>query len=75
MLRWDRPVGLQSLLVADVVVRESERRGYPAAMELEVGIRRHITPRQVASFGVGVRLTGRPDRQPVFLRFAILRGL
>ena len=75
VLGWDRPVGLQSLLIADVVVRQSERRGSAAATELEIGIRRQITPRQVVSFGVGAGLTGRTEKQPVFFRFAISRAL
>jgi len=70
---WDRPVTFQSLLVADFVVRESERRGDPAVTAAEVGLRLQMTPQQVLSFGVGVGLTGR-DRQRVYFTVAVSRA-
>ncbi len=71
---WDRPVGLQSLLIVGVVAGESEGRGNPAASRVEVGLRRQMTPRLVASVGAGFGLSGGPDRQPFFLGVALSRS-
>lgn len=61
---WDRPWGLQSLVIADVVVGRS-------AGAVEFGFRRQLTPRRVLIVGAGLRVSGRREQAPAFLSLAI----
>jgi hypothetical protein len=65
---WDRPWGLQSLVVADVVLRQT-------ASAVEIGFRRQLTQRRVLSVGAGIRVTGRREQAPAFLSLAISQAL
>jgi hypothetical protein len=40
----------------------------------ELGLRRQVTPRLVASAGVGFGLSGGAERQPFFIGFGISRS-
>jgi hypothetical protein len=53
---WDRPLGLHTVLVADIVSRDRERGA------VEVGIRRQLGPREVFSAGLGL------ERNRVYFR-------
>ncbi len=71
---WDRPIALQTLLVADMVIGESERRGGQVVSLVEIGIRHQLTPRVVASGSMGFGLSGEADRQQFFIGFGISRS-
>lgn len=60
-LGCDRPVGLQTLLVAGLAAREGERTA------AELGLRRQLAPREVLSLGVVL------DRHRFYFRCALSR--
>jgi len=74
VIGWDRPVGLQKVLIVDVAARESEKRGDPVATTVEAGIRQQITPLLVAYFGIGVGLRGGAGKQPFSVGFGLTRS-
>lgn len=53
VLGWSRPLGTDTVLVLDVVRRESETYGLPWETAAEMGLRRQLTPLAVGSLGVG----------------------
>jgi len=72
---WDRPLGLQSLLIADLVVRQPEKRPGNAVVDFELGLRRQMTPRMVISFGAGWGLSTRRNRDPFFFSVALTQSI
>jgi len=74
VIGWDRPVGLQKVLIVDVAARESERRGDPVVTTVEAGIRQQITPLLVAYVGIGVGLRGGAEKQPFSVGFGLTRS-
>ncbi|HZH98655.1 MAG TPA: hypothetical protein VEX38_06760 [Fimbriimonadaceae bacterium] len=70
VLGYTKPLGyfthFDTTAVAELSVRQGERRGDPLVTGIGLGIRRQVTPRSVLDFGVQSELSGR-DRVPLRL--------
>jgi hypothetical protein len=72
VLGYTKPLGyprhFDTTGLAELSLKQGERRGDPAVAGIGVGIRRQISPRSVLDVGLQSELTGR-DRVP--LRFMV----
>lgn len=71
---WDHPAGLHWLILADIVVKQSEYRSNSAVTLLEFGLRRQLTPRWIFNGGLGTGLSGNTERPNFFLTAGISRS-